>query len=407
MKNSVVSVLVLALLSPVCALAWPEPPIPLVYVSEGYRSPHDTRTFGGRDYDIADKNEAELAVQALTAFADARGVVASWYGSLQAAETAFWGHFAHTGEVDADLRNEFGYWLRKRYQWIDAFKGSTFGMQLQGGSAGNAYAKILELQFGVNDEAYFGFPADWRNSPNGPVAAAPDLAPGDAAYPVALGEWSRYSYMTACPCSPKDSLDPIERVGFLVSHPSGDIALGAEVVARLRRGTEVSASRIEQVTRDAIQRYGYVLRAQDVVGAMLDGDQDPINDMIWQAFDRYTRDAKAALVFVDGARRSARQDRIEASAFEYPWASNRPVLLGKQSIEAVEDCVVENWNDVKSYIWETNPDAVLRKTTDVYDKQSVPFRKSLGHVAAIACTSADGLADVRVDDFMEYFGLFD
>ena len=192
-----------------------------------------------------------------------------------------------------------------------------------------------------------------------------------------------------------------------MSHPSGDIALGAEVVGRLRSGTEVSASRIEQVTREAIQRYGYVLRAQDVVGAMLDGDRDPINDMIWQTFDRYTRDAKAALTFVDGARRSARQDRIEASAFEYPWARNRPVLLGSQSIEAVEDCVVENWNDVKSYIWETNPDAVLRKTTDVYDEQSVPFRKSLGHIAAIACTSADGLTDVRVDDFMEYFGLFD
>jgi len=375
-----VSVLVLALLGPLHAQAWPEPPIPLIYVSEGYRSPNDTRTFGGRDYDIADKNEAELAVQALTAFADARGVVASWHRSLQAAETAFWSHFARTGEINADLRNEFGYWLRKRYQWIDAFKGSTFGMQLQGGSAGNAYAKILELQFGVNDEAYFGFPADWRSSPSGPVAAAPDLAPGDAAYPVALGEWSRYSYMTACPCSPKDSKDPIERVGFLVSHPSGDIALGSEVVARLRRGTEVSASRIEQVTRDAMARYGYVLRVQDV---------------------------KAALEFVDGARRSARQDRIEASAFEYPWARDRPVLLGAQSIEDVEACVVENWNDVKTYIWETNPDAVLRKTTDAYDEQSVPFRKSLGHVAAIACTSADGLADVRVDDFMEYFGLFD
>ncbi|MEL0019118.1 MAG: hypothetical protein VW709_04535, partial [Rickettsiales bacterium] len=89
---------------------------------------------------------------------------------------------------------------------------------------------------------------------------------------------------------------------------------------------------------------------------------------------------------------------IEASAFEYPWARDRPVLLGAQSIEDVEACVVENWNDVKTYIWETNPDAVLRKTTDAYDEQSVPFRKSLGHVAAIACTSADGLADVQASE---------
>lgn len=393
--------------SPAFSEEWPNPSIPLIYVDPGYVSPNDTQTFGGRDYDISDKDQAELAVQAFQAFADARAVVGAWHQSLSAAEDAFWRHYHQTGTVDPALRNELGYWLRKCWDWVNAVKGSSMMMGVQGGAQAGQVGKIIELQFGVNSEESFGFPSDWRSQYAPLVARAPGLQPSDPDYPATLGHWSRYSYLTACPCSSGQSQDPIERIGFLIAHPSGDVPLAADLVQELRtKALPVAPDKIEAYTRRAAADYAYFVKAGDIVERFLLGDADPMPRLKADHFMQSTASSDPAIQFLDRARNSTNQDRIEPNTVEFEWARGRPVLFRGQSLEQVEDCVSQNWDDIRQYVYETNPDIALRGVSDVFGQNTVVFRRSLGHVAAIACTSRDGLSDERVDDFFDFYGFF-
>ncbi|WP_321491262.1 hypothetical protein [uncultured Hyphomonas sp.] len=338
---------------------------------------------------------------AATSFIQIRAVIAGWSNTLEAAEIQFWQDYDADGEVSQVSVNELAYWLHKREVWTNYRSNAAATMnQTVGGGSGDVTKFIL----GGNGQHSFLSPGivppGAAPSPAGTIADSY----ADSEFQSYVRKLVRHSFLTHSACRPERQNTPSGRVLQDILFPHYAETTAEAQWNEVQAWAAASPGRMQQL--DTILSELTLSQKLDsgsweIIRSVMSGEVTSASDVGFKRFKQFTeRFSTLRYIYIEKAQQSA-------NGFSLSYTDEKSFPRGTISIrgatlDQVQPCVADNWDTIRKYYY----DKTARKGMAILLEHSmtgIQYRKHLAYISLIACGSADGLDDPRVEELISTF----